>query len=353
MTPFEVRGQEEGADFVGRALAEALTVRLDRVEAMEPVAEGEASRPAIEITGILFRDGATARTTVRISKPEGAELLGEAEITTDEGDFSSLLHEVTDWARMLAWDARPANEQRLAELKQRLVTLDRIDPASPYDEIMRGYVYRTTGHPDHAGDLYNRVLARTDLAVAMRAWILRQRTFTHRQLGNMEAVRLDPSSAHSLVALSRALETGGRIEEATDHARRALMLEPSAWRQHQRLGIALIRSGNLADARTALERACRFGECQEACANLAVALQRGGWSEEARSAAEHAESLPGSRWGFYNLACYRSLADRRSAAIDDLRRAIDLGFADSLIRTDTDLDPLREDPRFEAILQQA
>ena len=39
-----------------------------------------------------------------------------------------------------------------------------------------------------------------------------------------------------------------------------------------------------------------------------------------------------------------------AAAIKGLGRAVELGYTDALIKTDTDLDSLREDPRFQAIV---
>jgi len=236
--------------------------------------------------------------------------------------------------------------------------LDRVDPSSPYDELVRAYVYRSSGQPEPARQLYSRVLARNDLTVAARAWALRQRSFTYLQVGNAaaaladaeEAVALDPSNARSLVALSKALETLGRLEHAIAASQRALALEPASWRQHQRLGIVLAQAGKHDEALHAMERGCRLGENQEACANLAVVLQRRGRESEGRAAAEHAESLPGSPWGFYNLACYQALAGNPTKALRDLDQALELGFADALIATDPDLDSLRGEPALEAVV---
>jgi tetratricopeptide (TPR) repeat protein len=428
LVPLEVTGQEEGADFVGRMMAEALSIRLGRVEGLRLLDESGAAATH-RLTGILIREEETVRARFKLLPAEGDAPVGETEVFSEDGDFSKLLfhatrwtleslgvsrpelyeyiaditggprmasapitvnvldswlrndiegflktssdlverygddpeaHVLNAWARLLAWDAQPASKEYLTHLRERLDVLDRIDPSSPYDDLMRGYVYRTSGHPDQASVLYSRILARSDLSIAMRAWVLRQRTFTHMQTGNEEAalidaeeaVRLDPSNARSHLALSRLLEGMGRLEEATTSARQALMLQPSSWREHQRLGLVLIRSGQFDESAAALETACRLSDSQEACANLAVALQRGGRAEDARRAARYAETLPGTRWGFYNLACYRSRAGAGDRAIEDLRRSIDLGFADVLILDDPDLEPLRGDPRFQRILEE-
>jgi tetratricopeptide (TPR) repeat protein len=266
-------------------------------------------------------------------------------------------HAIDAWALMISWDAAPLSETRLTRLKERLVELDRVDPESPYDEIMLGYVYRSSGQPDQARALYSRVVERKDLSNALLAWTLRQRSFTFQQAGNAvaaredaeRAVELDPSNAASLVALSRALEAGGALDEAISASERALALQPSSWRHLQRLGIVLTRAGKPVEATIPIDRACQLSESKEACANLACTLQRSGREAEAAATAEYVASLPGSRWGFYNIACYQAMAGQKRAALDSLRRSIELGFADTLIKTDPDLDILRQDPAFRAI----
>jgi Flp pilus assembly protein TadD len=276
----------------------------------------------------------------------------------DQHPEESAAHVLHAWALMYAWDADPSGGAYLAQLRERLAALDGVDADSPYDEFMRAYVYRSSGQPEQARQLYSRILARSDLSVAARSWALRQRSFTYSQVGNRAAalaeaevaVGLDPSSEGSVVASSRALETIGRLGEAIWASRRALALEPTSWRQHQRLGIVLARAGRHDEAVLALERGCELGGNQEACANLAVVLHSGGRKAEARAAARHAESLPGSPWGFYNLACYSALAGERSRALQSLDEALNLGYADALIDSDRDLDSLRGDPGFEAIV---
>lgn len=266
-------------------------------------------------------------------------------------------HVINAFGHTLAWDASP-DEERLVALRDRLATLDAVDPDSPYDELLRAYVYRASGEPDHARALYTRVLARDDLSNVARAWVLRQRAYTQLQVGNAGGARadaeraneLDPTSAASLVALSKALESMQDVEGSVFSARRAIALEPFQWRHVQRLGVAYIRAERLDEAVEYLEQACRLSSNQEACGNLAVALQRAGRPEEARTAAAHAESLSANRWGYYNLGCYRALAGDPDAALRALDRAVGLGFANVQITQDPDLHTLRNDPRFQDLV---
>ncbi len=54
---------------------------------------------------------------------------------------------------------------------------------------------------------------------------------------------------------------------------------------------------------------------------------------------------------WYNRACALSLAGRRSPALDALERAVDVGFVDAgLMRSDPDLEAVRDSDRFRALL---
>jgi tetratricopeptide (TPR) repeat protein len=54
---------------------------------------------------------------------------------------------------------------------------------------------------------------------------------------------------------------------------------------------------------------------------------------------------------FYNVACCESLAGQKDEAIAHLRRAIELSERSrSFVEGDSDLDPIREDPAFKALL---
>jgi hypothetical protein len=66
--------------------------------------------------------------------------------------------------------------------------------------------------------------------------------------------------------------------------------------------------------------------------------------------AERSGKLAGNPWGMYNLACFWSLAGERKPAVDSLRRALALGYADMLVSTDPDLDALRDDPEFQKVI---
>jgi quercetin dioxygenase-like cupin family protein len=57
---------------------------------------------------------------------------------------------------------------------------------------------------------------------------------------------------------------------------------------------------------------------------------------------------PDDARALYDLACFESLAGRREHALEHLRRAVQDPVLREHARTDTDLDPIRDDPAFPA-----
>ena len=55
----------------------------------------------------------------------------------------------------------------------------------------------------------------------------------------------------------------------------------------------------------------------------------------------------------YNLACSLALTRQRDEALLELRRAVELGYRDfTFMKQDRDLDPIRKDPRFRALMRE-
>ena len=88
--------------------------------------------------------------------------------------------------------------------------------------------------------------------------------------------------------------------------------------------------------------------------HVAFALLEAGEVAAGRAVME-ARTAPEERlWGrHYNLACYDAVAGAIDSAFADLRKAIELNRDQVMnwLPHDTDLDPLRADPRFEELVQ--
>ena len=85
---------------------------------------------------------------------------------------------------------------------------------------------------------------------------------------------------------------------------------------------------------------------------VADELRRGGRIEEGREVLRKAREERPDSWAMvYNSGCWEVLAGNPTPAFEHLRRARELD-ADSVrpyLAEDTDLDPLREDPRWEEL----
>ncbi len=61
--------------------------------------------------------------------------------------------------------------------------------------------------------------------------------------------------------------------------------------------------------------------------------------------------LPNDDLVWYNLGCSYALTGHADEAFESLTKAVELGYCDyDWMKTDPDLNPLREDPRFESLL---
>jgi tetratricopeptide (TPR) repeat protein len=87
---------------------------------------------------------------------------------------------------------------------------------------------------------------------------------------------------------------------------------------------------------------------------LADAYRRAGRLDESRAIMEQQIAQRPDHWGpQYNAACLEALGGDADAAIEHLRRAKELdadGQAAQYFREDSDLDSLRDDPRFQELL---
>jgi tetratricopeptide (TPR) repeat protein len=89
----------------------------------------------------------------------------------------------------------------------------------------------------------------------------------------------------------------------------------------------------------------------ELCAPVGRLYQEGRYDEAADQARDLAAAHPQYPALFYNLACCESLAGRKADAIEHLRLAIEKSDrVRSYLEGDSDLDPLREEPAFQALL---
>jgi len=266
------------------------------------------------------------------------------------------------WAlRSYALTSDWAPEHSVAErtaLDQALVTLDGIDAQNPWTVGLRGWCKDKEREFNDAISLYSAIVGRTDLAPHLRAWGYRRRSYTKGVIGDpvaaiadaMQAVELDRSDGASYARLASALRTGNRLDESLTAARQAVAMAPVNYYYWNILGLSFGSLERWSEAVEAAGKACSSGRTSSYCGNYAIALVQAGRVSEAAEEANHASRLPPTRYGFYNLACYRALAGDKAGAFRDLRSALDLGFTDVLIRDDPALRSLHASAEFQAIV---
>jgi adenylate cyclase len=141
-----------------------------------------------------------------------------------------------------------------------------------------------------------------------------------------QSVALNPDNYEALIFLATAYRGSGRPGDAADTERRVV----AAAEKHVEMYPD--------DARALYIGA----QALVATGNLKRALE---WAERALDAAPDEPSV------LYNLGCMYSLMGEKDRAIALVDEAVKLGFGyRAWLEKDGDLDPLRDDPRFQAIL---
>jgi len=166
--------------------------------------------------------------------------------------------------------------------------------------------------------------------------------------------------AHYLYA--RACVQEGRLEEAVTHYREASRVQPEDYQALLLVQSPLHRLGRHEEAKEALRRGLEVAEkhlelnpddARAYCLG-AQALMQLDEQERAVEWAKRAHALDPTDSGvLYNVACVYALGGMTHQALDCLDEAIQNGYAHrEWLDHDTDLDSLREDPRFEALRQK-
>jgi TolB-like protein/Flp pilus assembly protein TadD len=175
------------------------------------------------------------------------------------------------------------------------------------------------------------------------------------------AVDLDPRLYEARYFHARACFQQGRFQEAAE-----LFQEASRVREDYSASFfaaqAVEAGGDHDRARAGYEEALRVVEHHmelnpddaRAATMRAVALSRVGRVEEGLSWADRALAMDREDAGVrYNAACLYSVAGRPDRALDCLEEALEVGFGNvRWLEKDPDLDNLRGDPRFAALMER-
>jgi len=169
------------------------------------------------------------------------------------------------------------------------------------------------------------------------------------------AVDLDPFSLLINSNLGFVLTVARRYPEAIVQLQKTLELGPNYGLAHRQLGEALELSGHMDKAIVEYEKAYKFTNDTHALAYVVHAYGLKGEREKALQLFTQLKEVEpeGRRWAFGVALVYLGLGDK-DEAINWLERSYrDKEAAKiSLLKVDPMLDSLRDDPRFEALVQK-
>jgi adenylate cyclase len=227
------------------------------------------------------------------------------------------------------WDGSKANLEAADASSQRALELD---PASAEAHTSRGVAL--TLRRDYPGA---------------------RREFEH-------ALRLNPVLYEAHYFYGRACFTEGKFEEALLHYRNAWRVRPE---DYQAILLSMDALANLGRRDEVLEAARQGIKLADAHLELnpddarawylsAAALVRLGQTDQAFERGRRAFAVdPEDAGVLYNLACNYALAGLNDEAIEHLNKAVQNGFGQrEWLENDSALDPIRGDPRFQAVMQK-
>jgi TolB-like protein/Flp pilus assembly protein TadD len=185
--------------------------------------------------------------------------------------------------------------------------------------------------------------------------------FDEAGASSRKAIELDPDDFIAYWTLGRIHFSSGEHEQALAQFRRVIEIKPGFYAAYADLAQTYERLGRLeemhAAEKTLVELLPNYllQNPDDARARIffAATLARLGRKDEAmREGTAALELSPGDPMMLYNCACLYTRLDEAGRALDTLERAIGMGYENfRWMQQDPDLDPLRSEPRFQAMTQ--
>jgi TolB-like protein/Flp pilus assembly protein TadD len=182
--------------------------------------------------------------------------------------------------------------------------------------------------------------------------------YVHAAEESREAVSLEPDNAHAWDQLAWALGYQQPPDSvgAEKAAREAIRLQPGMFQAHYHLGRALMQQKRFPEAIAALEQAksispssgtADFGLGQ-------VYIAQGDYDRAITTLLSLPKADQSTPTHHFQLSlAYAGRGDKEKALLE-LQKSVDLGYRDSAaIKSNTNFDSVRSDPRFEKLLSQA
>ena len=167
------------------------------------------------------------------------------------------------------------------------------------------------------------------------------------------AQQLDPLSLIINADLGSGFVTARRYDDAIAQLRKTIEMDPHFYYAHWNLGEALELKGKLREAFAEYKKAAELNDDPLVLSLVAQAEAKLGQRDDARKILKQLEQLATRRYvGNYAFALVHIALGEKEKAIEDLEHAYRdrVGPDISLLKVDPMLDPLRGDPRFEALV---
>jgi TolB-like protein/Tfp pilus assembly protein PilF len=204
-----------------------------------------------------------------------------------------------------------------------------------------------------AGEEYDRALA---LAPG-NAQVLRNSGAFVAQMGHFDAglaairraVVLDPLARVSHLMLGRALYAARRYEEAVAVFAETISIDPDSKPTYAQRGLAYYGLGDLESARASCETKPDEWQSQQC---LAVTFDKLGRHADAEAELSKLKPAQGDVWAYQCATIYAQWGNRVKAleSLETALRLRDPGLVQ--LKTDPLLDPLRKEPRFQAVMRE-
>jgi tetratricopeptide (TPR) repeat protein len=176
------------------------------------------------------------------------------------------------------------------------------------------------------------------------------------------AIDLDPTLYEAYYFYARAAMMQGEYEKSAQMFEGACAVRPDDYQAPMLVTQVYTSLGREAEVRAAFERGVRLVKKHvklnpddvRALVLGANAFLQTGETELAREWAERALELsPDDRGVLYNLACFYAIAGENGTAIDCLEKAAAVGrVSREWVEHDSDLDSIRDEPRYLALLEK-
>ncbi|HXA09717.1 MAG TPA: tetratricopeptide repeat protein [Chthoniobacterales bacterium] len=169
------------------------------------------------------------------------------------------------------------------------------------------------------------------------------------------ALELDPLSVVINADVGTILCTARRYDEAIEQLRKTVEMDPAFYYAHWNLGQALELKGQLKEARAEYEKAITLSDDPLPRAFLAELCAKTGQKEKAREILAELRRVPKDTYvSPYNFALIYIGLGEKDEALRELENTYEDrdGYSIVFIKVDPMLDPLRGDPRFEALVEK-